>query len=179
MVVKVAVSLVAKMVVELEGECFKSSCVAVLQEMISSCICELFIIVYHYIDWFFTCLVLYAVSFHVNYCRQYVTGCFTRSYYFVSLWNIDHLVSSPFILFTDIRIIIKFVCFLLNYCSDYGIGCIYRRDIFVWLWNHYHLVSSSLISFSLALVCMLLFSFLNIVAGILLAVFKKSNLFVC
>ena len=39
------------------------------------------------IAWFITCLVLFGISFHLNYCSAYVCCFLTRSDFFVWLWN--------------------------------------------------------------------------------------------
>ena len=58
------------------------------------------IIVYiQFIDWFFIYINLYLVSFHLNYCRLYVIGYFTRSDLSVCLWNDHYHYSSSFIWF--------------------------------------------------------------------------------
>ena len=50
-----------------------------------------------YIDWFFICSILYVVSFHFNYCSLYGISCFTRSDYFVWLWNDYYFLFSSLI----------------------------------------------------------------------------------
>ena len=49
------------------------------------------------IDWFFTCLDLYVVYSYLNSCSEYFIGFFTRSEYFVWLWNNCYLTSSSLI----------------------------------------------------------------------------------
>ena len=67
-----------------------------------------------FIDWFFTCLDLYVVSFHLNHCSLYVICCLTRSdfllwwwndYYFISSSTIDSLLAKIYIIFLLIWII--------------------------------------------------------------------------
>ena len=76
-----------------------------------------------FINWLYTCLNLYFVSFHLNYCSWCVVGCFTRSDYFVWLWNdyyftfnslITYLLAYFCMLFPFIWIIVsgKFVAVL-------------------------------------------------------------------
>ena len=50
-----------------------------------------------FIDWIYTFVYLYVVSFHLNYCSVYVIGCLTRSHYFAWLWNNFCLISSSLI----------------------------------------------------------------------------------
>ena len=41
-----------------------------------------------FIDFLFTCLDLYVVSFYLNYCSEYGICCLTTNDFFVWLWNI-------------------------------------------------------------------------------------------
>ena len=52
-----------------------------------------------FIDWFFTCLDLYVISFHLNYCSVYDLGCLRRNKYFVWLWHDYYVISSSLINF--------------------------------------------------------------------------------
>ena len=69
-----------------------------------------------FIDWFFICLDLYVVSFHLKYYSSYVIGCFTRSNYFEWLFFDFYPISSSLIwFFTGFKLFV--VSFHLNYRS--------------------------------------------------------------
>ena len=89
-----------------------------------------------FIVWLFACLDLLVIAFHLNYSSWYVTGCLTRSAYFVCLWN-DHnhiFVWSRNVYFLISKsysdwLMLESVFFLyLNYYSTYVIACLTKSN---------------------------------------------------
>ena len=74
-----------------------------------------------FIEWFFTCFDLYVFYFHFVNCRGYVIDCFTKSEFFVWLWNNYHFISSLLFIFSLLRSVWFFVSFelfrLINYLA--------------------------------------------------------------
>ena len=89
-----------------------------LQEMIALYDCKMLIDLFKYFSWFFTLLDLDV--FYFNYCGPYMFGCFTRSDYFLWLWNAFFFIWSALLVFYLNQIFILFlfksiyiVCMLL------------------------------------------------------------------
>ena len=99
-------------------------------------LCILLLFYIWFIDWFFTCLDLSAGIFLLNYCSWYVIGSFTRSHYFVWLWNDYYFISRSLIDF----FLLWSVCYFyhLNYSKWYIVACYYEK------WFHCMVVNSSL-----------------------------------
>ena len=74
--------------------------------------------------------------------------------------------------------LLRSVCcfFHLNNCSWYAIVFLTSFEFCVWLWNDYYLIPSSLINSLHAFICILFLSIWIIAAGMLVAVFTRSNL---
>ena len=113
-----------------------------------------------------------------NILRRYVIFCFTRSDFYVWLWNKYFIISSSLIGFFSL--VVYVVSFHLNYCSKYVFCYVTRSDYFVRLWNDYYLITSSLINCLLAQICMLFLKNWIIVVGMFLAVLKEVlSLYIC
>ena len=81
---------------------------AVFQEVITVYDCGIWLKLYiQFIDLFCTCLDLYIVSFHLNYCRWYVICYFTTSHflYYCEMLFISHPVHWL------ILYLLRFICF--------------------------------------------------------------------
>ena len=117
-----------------------------------------------FIDWFFTCLDLYGVSFYLNCFSQYVIRSFTRNDYFVCLWNDYYLISSS--LFDSVLAwMCMLILFNLNKYRKYVSAVITSCDFFVCLWSYYSLIFSSLIYFLMAYICITFFIWINADGG--------------
>ena len=95
------------------------------------------------ISWSITYFDLYVNSLHFNYFSWYIRVSFTKSDFFVLLWNDHHLISS--LLNAIVLDYIFNFCFNFNYFSKYVVGWVIKHSIFVCFWNDYYRISSSLI----------------------------------
>ena len=71
-----------------------------------------------FIHWFITCLDLY-VFFNLNYCSMYVICHFTRSHYFVCLWDNHYFISGLLI-----DSFLALICILFLFIWIIGAGII-------------------------------------------------------
>ena len=87
-------------------------------------------------NWFFTCINLFVVSFHVKYWSEYDIGSFTRFYFIVCLWNDCYPISTSLIdsLLALICMLFLFIWFIAagSFVADFT-----RSNISVCLWNVY------------------------------------------
>ena len=127
--------------------------------------------------WFlFTCLILYGISIHLNYCRLYGNDFFTRSDPFEWLWNGYYLISSSLIDRLLACICMLYLCIWVILAGMFLV--VFTRTNFsvYWCKNHYF-ISSSLINSLLALICMLFCLIWIFVAGMSVAVSTRIYLF--
>ena len=105
----------------------------------------------HPIDWFFTCLDLYVIFFHLNCCSVYFFSKFRRmfSFYFCKITSSLYLADSWIL-----HLLLSVCCYL--YLVIWIIsGCVLlagftRSDYFVWLWNEFYLIFSLYVDILLA-----------------------------
>ena len=106
-----------------------------LLELILLYVCKMIIIIY-LVNWCFcTCLVLYVVSSHLNFCNWYVYGFFIRNDLFVCLLTVCYLIFRLLIDFLLLSICMFFV--YLDYCNMYIIGCFYKQRFLCLFMNIY------------------------------------------
>ena len=116
-----------------------------LLAVFSACLCnDHYHIFIQFIDWFFTCKVLYVISFHFNYCSWFVCGCFYKKWC-ICLFLTWLLSNTEYIdwLFTCFDLYV--IWLHLDRCSMYVNACLTGSSYFVWLRNNYNNPSNSLI----------------------------------
>ena len=129
-----------------------------------------------FIDWSFTCLDLYVVSFHLKYYNRYVYDNFYKRWFLFMIVTWLYLISRSLIDSSLTQICIFFLSIWIIVAGKL-LAVFTWRHFFVCLWNDCYLISNSLIESLFSLICMLFLSIWIIVAGMFVALFTRSDYF--
>ena len=102
----------------------------------------------HFIDLFFYLLrSIYFICLHLNYCRWYFIGCFSKSELFACLWK-DHYHISRTVVHSLLLCLLRYICWFFSLKLFQLVYYLLFLRILITLYNYemiFFLLSSTLI----------------------------------